>query len=114
MPAFTPQPGQQVPDTVVEALTQLEADGFTESFRISHGELHCDSRSEVQPIELAIVNRFYRFEGASDPEDEAIVFGVTNPATGTRGTLVSGYGPSADPEDMDALIILQRRAVDGS
>jgi hypothetical protein len=114
MPAFNPQPGQEAPDTVVEALAQLEADGFTESFRISQGNLHCDSKSEVQPIEFAVVDRFYRFEGASDPEDEAIVFGVTNPATGTRGTLVSGYGPSADPEEMDSLIILQQRAADAS
>ncbi len=113
MPAFAPEPGETAPDTVVEAITVLQADGYVADFHIEHGDLRCSARDECGLNEIAVVERFYRFEGASDPEDEAIVFGLFNPTTGTRGTLVSGYGPSADPEVMDVLIILHRRADEG-
>jgi hypothetical protein len=113
MPASAPEPGEPAPDTVVEALAALEADGYTDSFHIEHGDLRCVARDESGLIDVAIVERFYRFEGASDPDDEAIVFGLFNPTTGNRGTLVSGFGPSADPEEMDVLVILHRRASEG-
>ncbi len=110
MPAYAPQPGEAVPDTVVEALAMLEADGYVEDFHIEHGDLRCAARNESGLIDIAVVERYFRFEGASNPDDEAIVFGLFNPTSGTRGTLVSGFGPSADPEEMDVLIILHRRA----
>jgi hypothetical protein len=47
----------------------------------------------------------------SDPDDEEIVFGLLCPACGARGTLVSAFGPLADPEELAALRILGRRSV---
>jgi hypothetical protein len=61
-------------------------------------------------IKSAIVDRVYRFEGQSDPGDEAIVFGLRCGNCGARGSLASGYGPSADPEVLDRLSYLAERA----
>lgn len=113
MPNSAPQPGQAAPDTVLEALAILEANGYVESFHIDHGDLRCSARGETGLIDIAVVEHFYRFEGESNPDDEAIVFGLFNPTSGTRGTLVSGFGPSADPEEMDVLLILHRQVGKG-
>jgi hypothetical protein len=113
MPVDARDPGGSAPDTVVEAIARLEADGYTDSFHIAHGELRSTARDQGGLVDVAVVEHFYRFEGASNPDDEAIVFGLFDPTTESRGTLVSGFGPSADPEEMDVLLILHRRMGEG-
>jgi hypothetical protein len=43
-----------------------------------------------------VITEVYRFEGDSDPGDEAIVLGIES-ATGIKGILVNGYGYSSEP-----------------
>jgi hypothetical protein len=56
-----------------------------------------------------LVERVYRFEGPSDPADEAIVLGVCCPKCGARGIIVSAFGPDADPEVLGAVAMLASR-----
>ncbi len=102
------EPGDAIPDTVTEALALLAADGFVGDFRVVDGKVHCGVCEVHQPADAVVVERFYRFEGASNPDDESIVFGLRCPECGALGTLVSAFGPTADPEVMDALVILHR------
>ena len=98
------------PDTVTEALRQLAADGYGADFRLrSHG-IFCPVCSEEPALEGSLVDRVYRFEGESDPGDEAIVFGLRCGNCGARGSLASGYGISAEPEVLDQLNYLAERA----
>lgn len=54
-----------------------------------------------QPEKLHVVN-FYRFEGASDPADNSILY-VIEAEDGAKGTLVDAYGAYSDP-DVDKVI----------
>jgi hypothetical protein len=98
----------QAPDTVTEALEILVADGYTESFDVRAGRVRCHACGDAHDAGEAVVERIYRFEGTSDPDYEDIVFGLHCPVCDARGTLVSAYGPGADPEELDALRILGR------
>jgi hypothetical protein len=98
------------PDTVTEALQLLAREGYTESFDVENGRVRCHGCSGSHEAEVAVVERIYRFEGMSDPDDEEIVFALHCPACGARGTLVSAFGPLADPDELAALQILGRRA----
>jgi hypothetical protein len=93
---------------VTEALTILEADGYTESFVVRDAEVQCHACGARHDARGAVVERIYRFEGTSDPDYEDIVFGLRCPACGARGTLVSAFGPNADPDELDAVRILGR------
>lgn len=86
----------------------LREDGYTADFQLVDGAL-CGGSEVVCPVADAEVERLYRFEGPSDPGDEMIVFGLRDPATGTRGTLASAYGHSANPEVFEHLGDLRRR-----
>ena len=100
------------PDTVTEALVYLRGEGYTVEFSLADGHLTCGGAVQCSVAE-ANVDRLFRFEGDSDPGDEMVVFALVDPATGTKGTLASGFGPAADPDLLDHLVGLHSRARSG-
>jgi hypothetical protein len=95
-----------VADSVTDALAQLAAAGYGTDFVGRHGMVHCSKCNEDHGPELAQVDHVYRYEGPSDPDEEAIVLALSCPACGAKGTLVSGYGPSTDPDDIELIVAL--------
>lgn len=99
----------RAPVTVTEALEILYADGYTADFQLVDGAVCANGDDPVCVVGEAIVERLYRFEGPSDPGDQMIVFGLRDPASGTRGTLASAFGPHADPALSEHLSDLSTR-----
>jgi hypothetical protein len=97
------------PTTVLDAVNTLAADGFGASFFLRDGALRCDACGAGHQTARAEVVRVYRFEGPSDPDEEAVVYALRCPVCGAGGTLVSSFGPSADPELADRLVMLDER-----
>ena len=83
--------------TLSEILTKLKQDGYTEDFNLQANCLACRGNAlQVFPNEF-VVDKHYRFEGLSDPADEAVVYAISSPKYRLKGTLVNGYGVYADP-----------------
>jgi hypothetical protein len=98
------------PETVLEAVQLLESEGYTATFRIlPDGGIRCGSCAQTHTVSDALVDRVYRFEGASDPDDEAIVLGVRCPRCEAKSTFVSAFGPNADPAVLEHLHMLDAR-----
>ena len=80
-------------DTVTEALSDLKKRNFNLDFNLSENCLVCNGEKfNVDDFEI---KEFYRFEGDTDPADEAIVYAIES-KNGLKGVLVSGYGASTD------------------
>ena len=94
------------PDTVTEAVALLCAEGYTADFDQHGATMTCPVCHTSHTLDSGVVERFYRFEGPSDPGDEAIVLAVRCQTCGQRGTLVSAFGPDADPEVFARLVNL--------
>ncbi|MCU1391335.1 MAG: hypothetical protein JWL72_4673 [Ilumatobacteraceae bacterium] len=90
-------------ETVTDALTRLRADGYTADFEASHqGSLSCrdcDRRMNATEVQ---VDHTIRFEGATNPDDQDIVFAICC-ACGCKGTYSAAYGSAASPEDTAVL-----------
>jgi hypothetical protein len=98
------------PDTVTEATRMLEAEGYTAAVTIlDDGLLRFTGADRSCGLDEAVVERMYRFEGDSDPGDEMVVFGLRFPERDVRGTLVSAFGPAADPEVLQHLTYIASR-----
>ena len=80
-------------DTVTAAVKGLKERGYIKDFNLKENSLVCQD-DKFHPEDFEIVE-VYRFEGNSDPGDEAIVYAIES-NKGDKGVLVNGYGISAD------------------
>ena len=96
----------EAPDTVTEAVELLTREGYVDDFRLCADGIVAAGHDAPHPTSTAIVDFTFRFEGDSDPGDEAIVLGVRCATCGRRGILVSAFGPAADPAAFAHLVNL--------
>jgi hypothetical protein len=83
-------------DTLSEAVNDLKKRGFDLDFNLQENCLICHGdKFNVNDFEITEV---YRFEGNTDPSDEAVVYAIES-FNGKKGVLVNGYGISADMMD---------------
>ncbi|WP_025761234.1 hypothetical protein [Dyadobacter tibetensis] len=89
--------------TLSETINGLKAEGYTIDFNVREDCLVCDiTQVSLSPEEFEI-DKVYRFEGESNPDDQAILYAISSEPLGVKGTLVNGYGLSAD-EMADRLV----------
>ena len=80
-------------DTVTAAVNGLKQRGYTKDFNLNENCIICHE-DKYHPEDFEIVE-IYRYEGNSDPADEAVVYAIEG-VNGEKGILVNGYGISAD------------------
>jgi len=86
--------------TVTEAIEKLHQQGYVLDFSLKTGKLIAGD--ETYPADEFEIADLYRYEGASDPADEATVYALVS-KTGLKGLLVSGYGISSDSASEETL-----------
>jgi hypothetical protein len=83
--------------TVSEVIAHLQKEGYTVDFNLKANCLECSGTDlQIHPEDF-VIDKHYRFEGLSDPADEAVVYAISSPKYHLKGILVNGYGPSSDP-----------------
>jgi hypothetical protein len=63
---------------------------------------------QIFPNEFS-VNKTYRFEGMTDPGDEAIIYAISSDKHNVKGTLVNGYGTSSSALTHEMVEALHRK-----
>jgi quercetin dioxygenase-like cupin family protein len=97
--------------TVSEVLNILKKEGYTVDFNLTDNCLLCQGNSlQVYPDEFE-VDKHYRFEGISDPGDEAVVYAISSSKHGIKGTLVNGYGIYSEEMASEMIKALQEKEV---
>ena len=86
--------------TVSGVIADLARRGFTEHFIVANGRLRAAGTRATFAADQLTIAEFYRFEGASDPDDMSIVYAIES-RSGLRGTLTDAFGVYADPSVSD-------------
>lgn len=95
--------------TELEAVERWRAQGYTHDFFLTDEGIRCkECRDEVLPPEDVTIDAQERTEGDSNPEEEAIVFAVSDGPCGHKGVLVSTFGPEVTGPQADILRRLGR------
>lgn len=82
--------------TVSKALDQLHEKGFTYDYNIHEADI------VKNPTKFEIVH-IYRYEGDSNPDDEAVVYGIKG-TSGKKGVFVSGFAANSLTEAHEVLL----------
>ena len=89
--------------SVSEALEQLNKKGFIHDFNLQ------DETIRKNPNNYEI-EHVYRYEGDTDPDEEAVVYGITS-KLGERGVYVAGFSANSESE---AAIVLAKLCINGN
>ena len=88
--------------TVTEALSELNKKGFTHDFNLQ------DENIKKNPHNYEI-EHIFRYEGDSDPDDEAVVYGIVS-NSGEKGVFVAGFSANSENE---AASVLAKLCIEG-
>ncbi len=83
-------------ETVLTALNQLNAEGYTSNFNLRATHLEDTAlQLKLYPDDFE-VKKIFRFEGESDPGDSSIVYAIESKSGSVKGVLINAYGAYAD------------------
>lgn len=81
--------------TVLEITDRLREKQYTDDLEIKEGKIYARNADRSFAPDELIIERVYRYEGDSNPDDNAIVYAITA-KDGLKGVLVDSYGAYAD------------------
>ncbi|CAN5275384.1 hypothetical protein BH09BAC2_BH09BAC2_02110 [soil metagenome] len=82
--------------TLSETINGLKKDGYTTDFNILRGTLVCQDANLILSPEDFKIDKTYRFEGETNPDDQSILYAISSEKFNIKGVLVNGYGISSD------------------
>lgn len=83
--------------TLSETINELRKEGYVEDFNLQQNCLECrNGRFKVFADDF-IIDKFYRFEGESNPSDAAILYAISSDRHQLKGVLVNAYGIYSEP-----------------
>jgi hypothetical protein len=82
--------------TMSETINGLIKLGYTHDFNIQEECLVCNQTNIILSPDEFQIDKVYRFEGASDPEYQSVLYAISSAKFAVKGILVNGYGISAD------------------
>ena len=88
---------QEIPamNTLTERVNKMTQNGYTDNMKVTKDGLYSTERDKTYaPNEITIID-FFRFEGQSDPADNAILY-VIETDDGCKGMLIDSYGAYSD------------------
>ncbi|MDX1476081.1 MAG: phosphoribosylpyrophosphate synthetase [Saprospiraceae bacterium] len=83
-------------DNLVDAINALKRQGYTENFNLQRDCIDCrDGTLKIAPDDFHI-DKYFRFEGDSNPADSSILYAISSEKFGLKGILVNSYGIYSD------------------
>ena len=83
--------------TLSGTIEKLKKEGYTEDFNLREDCVYCaNGKVSMYPADFHI-DKYFRFEGQSDPADAAILYAISSEKHGIKGILVNGYGIYSEP-----------------
>lgn len=95
--------------TLSETMNELRKEGYTEDFNLQQNCLECRNGQFKVFADEFKVDKFFRFEGASNPSDASILYAISSDSNNLKGLLVNAYGIYSEPVTDELLEKLEIR-----
>ena len=90
-------------ETLSQAVDRLTAHGYTDVFRAEPDGMRAVVAGIFYRPEALVIEEVDRFEGISDPADEAIVLALHCREDGIKGTYTVAFGPGIGALDAEIM-----------
>ena len=91
-----------------QQMNSLKEEGYTVEFELSNNKILDHTSDKSYAIDEFDVIQIFRFEGASNPADNSILYAIKT-AHGDKGVLLGAYG--VDGEEVSKEMIEKLRAI---
>ena len=95
--------------TLSETMNNLRKEGYVEDFNLKQNCLECRNGEYQVFADDFKVDKFYRFEGESNPSDSSILYAISSDKHNLKGVLVNAYGVYSDPVTDEMMMKLSVR-----
>ena len=82
-------------NTLTACTNKAIKNGYTDHLKVTKQGLYSEKTDKTYSPSEAKIKDFYRFEGQSDPADNAILYTIET-ADGVKGILIDAYGIYSD------------------
>ena len=96
-------------NTLSETMNELRKEGYTEDFNLQQNCLECRNGQFKVFADEFKVDKYFRFEGASNPSDSSILYAISSDKQNLKGVLVNAYGIYSEPVTDEMLQKLEIR-----
>lgn len=83
-------------ETLTEAIEGLRKQGYIEDFNLKQNCIECRNGEYKVFHDEFHIDKYFRFEGQTDPADECILYAISSEKYKLKGVLVNGYGISSE------------------
>lgn len=85
-------------DNLVEATKGLKAKGYVEDFNLNKNHIACSNENGDYQVfhNEFYIDKYFRFYGKSDPDDESIIYAISSDKYNLKGVLVNEYRVKLD------------------
>lgn len=95
--------------TLSQTMNELRKEGYVEDFNLQQNCLECrNGQFKIFTDEFKI-DKYFRFEGDSNPSDSSILYAISSDTHQLKGLLVNAYGIYSEPVTDELLQKLQIR-----
>ncbi|MCY4779899.1 phosphoribosylpyrophosphate synthetase [Sphingobacterium sp. UT-1RO-CII-1] len=92
-----------------DILDKLRTEGYTLDFNVVEDHMvFVPGKTKLDPNQFKI-DRYFRFEGQSDPDDQAIVYAISSKDGKQKGVLVNSYGLYSDEATNKIISLLEQQ-----
>jgi hypothetical protein len=82
---------------LVEAINRLRVEGYNEDFNLKQNCIECRNGEYKIFHDEFHIDKYFRFDGNTDPSDESIIYAISSDKYNLKGILVNGYGTTSEP-----------------
>lgn len=79
-------------DTLIDGINELKKQGYIEDFNLKQNCIECRNGQYKFFHNEFEIDKFFRFEGDSSPDDSSILYAISSDKYNLKGILVNSYG----------------------
>jgi uncharacterized Fe-S cluster protein YjdI len=82
---------------LIESIEGLRKQGYIEDFNLKQNCIECRNGEYKIFHDEFHIEKYFRFDGNTDPSDESIIYAISSDKYNLKGILVNGYGTTSEP-----------------